>query len=160
MRTYRIVVLPGDGIGPEVMRETLKVVKRALPASGGPRVDFSEHPLGAGLVGGLGLGPSAEIGERFALFQPSHGSAPQITGLKMANPLAMILSAAMMLDWLGEGNGDDDASMAGRRIEMAVAETLRAGKVLTPDLGGKATTAQMGNAILKVIESGSDGSDQ
>ena len=112
--------------------------------------------LGAGLVGGLGLGPSAEIGARYALFQPSHGSAPQIAGLNVANPLATILSAAMMLDWLGERNGDADASMAARRIESAVAEILRTGEVLTPDLGGKATTAQMGDAILKVIESGSD----
>lgn len=110
--------------------------------------------LGAGLVGGLGLGPSAEIGERFALFQPSHGSAPQITGLNVANPLATILSAAMMLDWLGERNGDADATNAARRIELAVAEILRSGKVLTPDLGGEATTEQMGDAILKVIESG------
>ena len=73
--------------------------------------------LGAGLIGGLGLGPSAEIGERFALFQPSHGSAPQIAGLNAANPLATILSAAMMLDWLGERNGDADVTMAARRIE-------------------------------------------
>ena len=111
--------------------------------------------LGAGLVGGLGLGPSAEIGDRYALFQPSHGSAPQIAGLNVANPLATILSAAMMLDWLGERNGDADATMAARRIESAVAEVIRAGKVLTPDLGGKATTTQVGDAILKVVEAGS-----
>lgn len=72
----------------------------------------------------------------------------------MANPLATILSAAMMLDWLGERNGDADATNAARRIELAVAEILRSGKVLTPDLGGEATTEQMGDAILKVIESG------
>ena len=111
--------------------------------------------LGAGLVGGLGLGPSAEIGNDNALFQPSHGSAPQIAGLNMANPLATILSAAMMLDWLGERNADPDAIMAARRIESAVGEILQAGKVLTPDLGGKHTTAQMGDAVLKIIESGS-----
>ena len=110
--------------------------------------------LGAGLIGGLGLGPSAEIGERFALFQPSHGSAPEIAGLNVANPLATILSAVMMLDWLGERNRDADLTMAARRIESAVAETLRAGEVLTPDLGGKATTTQVGDAILKFIESG------
>ena len=112
--------------------------------------------LGAGLVGGLGLGPSAEIGDQYALFQPSHGSAPQIAGLNAANPLATILSAVMMLDWLGERNGDANVSMAARRIESAVAEILRTGKVLTPDLGGKATTTQMGDAILKVVESSSD----
>ena len=74
--------------------------------------------------------------------------------LVMENMFGDILS--MMLDWLGERNGDADASMAARRIESAVAEILRTGEVLTPDLGGKATTAQMGDAILKVIESGSD----
>jgi 3-isopropylmalate dehydrogenase len=111
--------------------------------------------LGAGLVGGLGLGPSAEMGDRFALFQPSHGSAPQIAGLNVANPLATILSAALMLDWLGERHGDAEATQGARRIESAVVEILRAGKVLTPDLGGQATTAQMGDAVLKVIESGS-----
>ena len=112
--------------------------------------------LGAGLVGGLGLGPSAEIGERYALFQPSHGSAPQIAGSNAANPLATILSASMMLEWLGERNDDADATMAARRIESAVAEILRTGEVLTPDLGGKATTEQIGAAVLKAIESGSD----
>jgi 3-isopropylmalate dehydrogenase len=111
--------------------------------------------LGAGLVGGLGLGPSAEIGDRYALFQPSHGSAPQIAGLNMANPLATILSAAMMLDWLGERNGDANVILAARRIESAVVEILRAGKVLTPDLGGDATTEQLGDAILKVVETSS-----
>jgi 3-isopropylmalate dehydrogenase len=112
--------------------------------------------LGAGLVGGLGLGPSAEIGESYALFQPSHGSAPEIAGMNVANPLATILSAAMMLDWLGERNEDADVTMAARRIESAVAEIIRVGNVLTSDLGGNATTAQMGDAVLKVIESGRD----
>ena len=112
--------------------------------------------LGAGLVGGLGLGPSAEIGDRYALFQPSHGSAPQIAGMNVANPLATILSAAMMLDWLGERNGDPVAIAAGQRIESAVANILRDGKVRTPDMGGTATTAQMGDAIKKVLETGHD----
>ena len=109
--------------------------------------------LGAGLVGGLGLGPSAEIGSQYALFQPSHGSAPQIAGLKVANPLATILSVAMMLDWLGERDGDADATMAAHRIESAVADVLRSGKVLTPDMGGNATTTQIGDAVLKLVES-------
>jgi 3-isopropylmalate dehydrogenase len=110
--------------------------------------------LGAGLVGGLGLGPSAEIGDRYALFQPSHGSAPQIAGLNVANPMATVLSAAMMLDWLGERHGDVQAEGAARRIESAVAEVLRAGKPLTPDLGGQSTTSQVGDAVLKMLESG------
>ncbi len=61
-----------------------------------------------------------------------------------------------MLDWLGERNADAEAILAARRIESAVAEILQTGNVLTPDLGGKNTTAQMGDAILKIIESGSD----
>jgi len=110
--------------------------------------------LGAGLVGGLGLGPSAEIGDLHALFQPSHGSAPQIAGLKVANPVATILSAAMMLDWLGQRHGDETAVQTARRIEFAVAEVLRTGAVRTPDLGGKATTQEMGDAVARIIESG------
>ena len=109
--------------------------------------------LGAGLVGGLGLGPSAEVGDSHALFQPSHGSAPRIAGLNMANPMATVLSAAMMLDWLGDRHGDAAASRAAGRIESAVAEILYSGMVRTPDLGGNNTTAQMGDAILKIIES-------
>src|SRR5262249_44387974 len=73
--------------------------------------------LGAGLVGGLGLAPSAEVGDKHALFQPSHGTAPSIAGKDIANPLAMILSAAMMLDWLGETRNDVAATAAGKRIE-------------------------------------------
>jgi 3-isopropylmalate dehydrogenase len=112
--------------------------------------------LGAGLVGGLGLGPSAEVGDQYGLFQPSHGSAPQIAGLNVANPLATILSAAMMLDWLGQRNDDAGATMAAQRIESAVVETLNPGNVATPDLGGKSSTTEMGDAILKIIESGAD----
>ena len=105
--------------------------------------------LGAGLVGGLGLGPSAEIGDPHMLFQPSHGSAPDIAGRGLANPLAMILSAAMMLDWLGERHGDVAALAAGRRIESAVARVLEDGKVLTPDLGGTASTDAVGDEVTK-----------
>jgi 3-isopropylmalate dehydrogenase len=81
---------------------------------------------------------------------------PEIAGMNVVNPLATILSAAMMLDWLGERNHDADVTTAARRIESAVAEILRVGKVFTSDLGSNATTAQMGDAILKVIESGRD----
>ena len=102
------------------------------------------------------MGPSAEIGDQYALFQPSHGSAPQIAGMDAANPLATILSAAMMLDWLGQRNSDVEATKAASRIESAVSKILQIGKVATPDLGGKSTTSQMGDAILKLLESGLD----
>ena len=94
----------------------------------------------AGLVGGLGLAPSANIGERHAIFEPVHGSAPDIAGRGIANPTAAILSAAMMLEYLGE-------SETAARIDAAVDATLREGP-LTGDLGGKADTATFTNAVL------------
>jgi 3-isopropylmalate dehydrogenase len=105
--------------------------------------------LGAGLVGGLGMAPSAEIGDKYGLFQPSHGTAPQLAGKDVANPLAMILSAGMMLDWLGEKHNDPAASAAGRRIEASVAKVIAEGKTLTPDLGGKAGTRAVGDAVSR-----------
>lgn len=108
--------------------------------------------LGAGLVGGLGLAPSAEIGDRHALFQPSHGSAPTIAGKDIANPLATILSASMMLDWLGERHDDPEAVEAGRRLEAAVARVLAEGQVLPADLGGNAGTQAVGEAVARAIQ--------
>lgn len=110
--------------------------------------------LGAGVVGGLGMAPSAEIGDEHALFQPSHGTAPQIAGQGVANPLAMILSAAMMFDWLGERHADATATQAGNRIEEAVGRVLSAGKVLTGDLGGTASTSAVAEAIVAELTSG------
>jgi 3-isopropylmalate dehydrogenase len=110
--------------------------------------------LGAGLVGGLGLAPSAEVGDEHALFQPSHGTAPQLAGKDVANPLAMVLSGAMMLEWLGERHGDAEATAVGRRVESAVARVLAEGRTLTPDLGGKARTKAVGEAVVRAMESG------
>jgi 3-isopropylmalate dehydrogenase len=107
--------------------------------------------LGAGLVGGLGLAPSAEVGEKHALFQPSHGTAPSIAGKDIANPLAMILSAALMLDWLGETR-NDVAADAGKRVEAAVARVLAEGKTLTPDLGGTSGTRAVGEAVVRAMD--------
>lgn len=108
--------------------------------------------LGAGLVGGLGMAPSAEIGPKHGLFQPSHGTAPTIAGKDLANPLAMILSAAMMLDWLGETRGDQAAIEAGQRIEKAVAAVIAEGKSLTTDLGGTAGTKGLSAAVASKIQ--------
>jgi 3-isopropylmalate dehydrogenase len=105
--------------------------------------------LGAAIVGGLGLAPSAEIGDEHALFQPSHGTAPQLAGKNVANPLAMILSAAMMLDWLGERHGDAAAAQAARRIESAAVVVLQYEQLRTPDLGGTATTSQVAEAVIQ-----------
>lgn len=103
--------------------------------------------LAAALVGSLGLTPSANINpERNfpSLFEPVHGSAPDIAGKGIANPIAAIRSAAMMLDFLGEGE-------AARSIEQAVIHNLAEGKLRTPDLGGKSTTHEVGQDILARI---------
>lgn len=107
--------------------------------------------LAAGIVGGLGLAPSAEIGEDHAMFQPSHGSAPQLAGKNVANPMAMILSSAMMFDWLAERREDTAAARAARHIEQAVEQVLEAGETLTPDLGGQAATSQVADAVLAAL---------
>lgn len=95
---------------------------------------------GAGLVGGLGMIPSGNIGEGNALFEPVHGSAPDIAGQGIANPLAMMLSAVMMLNYLGEMEAEE-------RLNNAILELLKEGQVLTPDLGGNASTMEVSKAI-------------
>jgi 3-isopropylmalate dehydrogenase len=107
--------------------------------------------LGAALVGGLGLGPSAEIGEKHGLFQPSHGTAPQIAGKNIANPLATILSASMMFDWLGLVHRDENCLAASQAVEAAVAAVLLAGEATTQDLGGRASTTQCATAVAECL---------
>lgn len=107
--------------------------------------------LGPGLIGGLGLAPSADIGADYAVFQPTHGTAPDITGKGIANPLATILSAAMLYDWLGDRKGDAAVSEAGRRIHRAVEQGLAAGDLLGVDLGGSLTTEQIGDRVARRI---------
>ena len=97
---------------------------------------------GAGLVGGLGLIPSANIGEDNALFEPVHGSAPDIAGQNKANPIAMILSAVMMLRYLGENNAAD-------KIDESILKVLTDANALTGDLGGSSTTTELANEIIK-----------
>ncbi len=109
--------------------------------------------LGAALVGGLGMAPSAEIGEQRALFQPSHGTAPQLAGKNVANPIATILSAAMMCDWLAERYNDPQAQQAADCIEAAVAQHLSTGKPLTADMGGTASTSQVAEMMARCIAS-------
>jgi 3-isopropylmalate dehydrogenase len=100
---------------------------------------------GAGLVGGLGLIPSANIGENQGLFEPVHGSAPRHAGKGTANPSAMILSAVLMLDYLEE---HDEA----RRLEEALVAVLAEGKVVTGDLNGNASTMEMAGEVRKKLE--------
>jgi 3-isopropylmalate dehydrogenase len=100
--------------------------------------------LAAQMVGGLGFGCSGNIGERLAVFEPSHGSAPKYTGQYKVNPIATILAGKMMLDWLGES---DKAA----RLEHATARTIAEGEVRTYDMGGSATTLEMGEAIARQL---------
>jgi 3-isopropylmalate dehydrogenase len=103
--------------------------------------------LAAGLIGGMGMAPSGDIGDRHAVFQPAHGTAPDIAGKGIANPIAAILSAAMMLDWLGRKHQHAGLVGAAARIERAVDEVLGEGKLLPVDQGGAATTREVGEAI-------------
>lgn len=107
--------------------------------------------LCAGLVGGLGVAPGANMGDDYAVFEATHGSAPDIAGKGIVNPTGMLLSAAMMLDYIGEGS-------AGKRLEAAVARVIREKKQVTADLKddddttAPATTSEMGAAIEAVIQ--------
>jgi 3-isopropylmalate dehydrogenase len=107
--------------------------------------------LGAGLMGGLGVAPSADIGLEHAVFQPCHGSAPDIAGQNIANPLAMILSAAMMLDWLALRHGNSAMAADGASLRNAVEAVIAEGSVLTRDLGGDASTADAAGAVLAAV---------
>jgi 3-isopropylmalate dehydrogenase len=106
--------------------------------------------LAAGLVGGLGMAPSADIGDTHAVFQPCHGTAPDIMGQGKANPTAMILSAAMMLDWLADKHEVPAAAEAVQRIERAVDAAYVAG--LKPmEFGGRDGTAAIASAVMKAL---------
>ncbi|MDD5687977.1 MAG: isocitrate/isopropylmalate dehydrogenase family protein [Elusimicrobia bacterium] len=101
--------------------------------------------LCAGLIGGLGIAPGANIGDKIALFEPVHGSAPKYKGLNKVNPTAMILSGVLMLEYLEE-------EKAARKLEDAVAEVIAEGKVVTYDLGGTAKTSEMADEIIRKME--------
>jgi 3-isopropylmalate dehydrogenase len=107
--------------------------------------------LSGATVGGLGMAPSADVGDSHGLFQPAHGSAPDIAGAGAANPTAAVLSAAMMLDWLADRHSDETMRVASTRIRDAVATVLATGTTLTPDLGGQAATTDLGSAFAHEI---------
>jgi 3-isopropylmalate dehydrogenase len=104
--------------------------------------------LAAGLVGGLGMAPSADIGPDRAVFQPCHGSAPDIAGQGRANPTAAILSAAMMLDWLAERHGEPKPAEAARLIEAAVDRAYAGGALRPCEFGGPHGTAAVAHRVL------------
>lgn len=107
----------------------------------------------AGLVGGLGMAPGLCVGPRYVMAQATHGSAPDIAGRNIANPYAIVMSGQMMLSWLGNKKGDPEAVQAARDIELGVVRVLEEQVSVTPDLGGKASTAEMGDAICAAVSS-------
>ena len=144
---------------PEVETETVYVDAAALFLVQRPEsfdVIVTENMFGdilsdlaAGLVGGMGMAPSGDLGEQCAVFQPSHGTAPDIAGQGKANPVATILSAAMLLEWLDHPS----AKQAGLRLRNAVKEALADPTVRTSDMGGSKSTSQMGDAIIAALQS-------
>jgi 3-isopropylmalate dehydrogenase len=106
---------------------------------------------GAGIVGGLGLAPGLCVGERHAMAQATHGSAPDIAGRGIANPYAMIMSGKMLLEWLGRRHHEPKAVDAAQRIERAMDRTIAEAQHRTADLGGKAGTTRMGDAVAAAV---------
>jgi isocitrate/isopropylmalate dehydrogenase len=98
--------------------------------------------LAAQLVGGLGFASSGNIGDDFAVFEPTHGSAPKYAGLYQVNPTAMLLAVKLMLDWLGEGE-------AAKALQQAIADVIAEGEVRTYDLGGSNTTLEVAQAVAE-----------
>ena len=135
---------------PDIRFEEMQVDQLALELATEPeRLDVLLLPnlygdiisdLCAGLVGGLGLAPGSNMGAEYAVFEPVHGSAPDIAGKGVANPIAMILSGAMMLTHMGE-------SAAASAVRTSVARVLAEGSVRTRDLGGSSTTMELAEAI-------------
>ena len=107
--------------------------------------------LGAGLVGGLGLAPGLCVGKEQAMAQATHGSAPDISGQNIANPYAIIMSGKMLIEWLGQKHQEPKASKAAKLIDTAIAKVISEARVVTPDLGGNASTQEMGDAIVAAV---------
>jgi 3-isopropylmalate dehydrogenase len=103
----------------------------------------------ASLVGGMGMAPSGDIGDEHGLFQPAHGTAPDIAGQGIANPTAMILSAAMMLEWLAVRHADDALVDGAQAIESAVQSAFESGAVRPREFGGTSGTADIARAVLE-----------
>ena len=106
---------------------------------------------GAGLVGGLGLAPGICAGEKQAMAQATHGSAPDIAGKSIANPYAMIMSGKMLIEWLGRKRNEPKATQAAALIDGAMDKVIAEAKHLTPDLGGRGSTKEMGDAVAAAV---------
>lgn len=108
--------------------------------------------LGAALVGGMGMAPSADIGDDHAVFQPCHGSAPDIMGQGKANPTAMFMSGAMMLDWLGNTHGVGDCIKAAALLNAAIDHAYMQGDLMPCELGGESGTTPITEAVLAAFD--------
>ena len=108
--------------------------------------------IGAGLVGGLGLAPGLCVGEKQAMAQATHGSAPDIAGRNLANPYAMIVSGQMLLAWLGRKHKEPKAMAAANYMLAAIDKVVTEAKNFTKDLGGNANTQEMGDAIAAAVQ--------
>jgi 3-isopropylmalate dehydrogenase len=108
--------------------------------------------LGAALIGGMGMAPSADIGDEHAVFQPCHGSAPDIAGNGIANPTATFLSAAMMLEWLGDRHGVAACGAGAALLRRAVDSLFADGRILPHEFGGTADTATITRALLEALD--------
>jgi 3-isopropylmalate dehydrogenase len=102
-------------------------------------------------VGGLGLAPGLCVGERQAMAQATHGSAPDIAGQNIANPYAMTMSGQMLMAWLGRRHNEPKAVAAADLMKTAIDKVVTEGKTLTRDLGGTASTREMGDAIAAAV---------
>ncbi|MBV1756628.1 MAG: isocitrate/isopropylmalate dehydrogenase family protein [Dethiosulfatibacter sp.] len=105
----------------------------------------------AGLVGGLGMAPGLCVGPDYVMAQATHGSAPDISGKNIANPYAMVMSAQMMLSWVGNKKNDESAIKAAENVQTGIEKVLNEKLYVTPDLGGTASTDEMGKAICEAI---------
>jgi 3-isopropylmalate dehydrogenase len=107
--------------------------------------------LGAGLMGGMGMAPSADIGDAHAVFQPCHGTAPDIAGRGLANPTAMFLSGAMMLDWLGDRHAVPACHRAASALTRAVEAAFADGTLVPVEHGGDAGTVEIAERVRREI---------
>jgi 3-isopropylmalate dehydrogenase len=106
---------------------------------------------GAGIVGGLGLAPGLCVGERYAMSQATHGSAPDIAGKNIANPYALIMSGKMLYEWLGRKHNEPQAVEAAKLIDTAMDQVIAEARHVTADLGGNASTIEMGDAVVVAL---------
>lgn len=110
--------------------------------------------LAAGLVGGMGMAPSGDIGDKHAMFQPCHGSAPDIAGKGKANPTAMFLSAVMMLEWLGERHNFDPCRVAARQLQGTIDTGFVSGRIRPAEFGGPDGTGAITRTVIDMLRTG------